>query len=164
MGKLMNRQEFTERLERHSKWRIEKFWEEDQENPFEVVEWEGNLGLDAGIDEAWDLICSTGSPDAYSNANAHLFVGTSTTAASSTQTGIQAGGVAKGMLSGYPTTASQDAVFKSSFASGEANISWQEFCLDNSSNENKALLRKLSNQGTKTSGQIWTLQLTVTMS
>ena len=160
----MEKQNLKDRLERSSKWQIEKYWEDDQQTPFEVVEWDGNLGLDAGIDEAWDLICVTGTPAGYSNANAHLYVGTSTTAASSTQTGIQAGSVVKGMLSGYPTTASQAAVFKSSFASGEANISWQEFCLDNSSVESKALLRKVSNQGTKTAGQIWTLQLSVTMS
>lgn len=150
----MNEQDLRDGLERHSKWRIEKFWEGNQKEPFEVVEWEGNLGLDAGLDEAWDLICSTGTPQAYNNVEAHLFVGTSTTAASSTQTGILAGGVAKGMLSTYPTTASQDAVFKSSFASAEANIAWQEFVLDNSSAESKALVRKVSNQGTKTAGQV----------
>jgi len=160
----MDKREMRDALERHSHWRIEKYREQDQANPFEVVEWDGNLGLDAGIDEAWDLICSTGSPSAYSNANAHLFVGTSTTAASSTQTGIQAGGVAKGMLAGYPTTSSQQAVFKSSFAGGEANQAWQEFVIDNSSSEDKALVRKVSDQGTKTSGQVWTLQLTITMS
>jgi len=163
----MEKQNLKDRLERSSKWQIEKYWEDDQQTPFEVVEWGGNLGLDEGIDEAWDLICGTGTPVAYSNANARLGVGDSTTAASSTQTALQAptNKLLKAMLAGYPTTTSQQAVFKSSFASAEANFAWQEFTVVNSSVEGgKNLLRKISNQGTKTAGQVWTLQISVTMS
>ena len=163
----MDKQNLRDGLERHSKWSIEKYWKDDQQTPFEVVEWDGNLGLDEGIDEAWDLICGTGTPVAYSNANARLGVGDSTTAASSTQTALQAptNKLLKAMLAGYPTTTSQTAVFKSSFASAEANFSWQEFTVVNSSVEGgKNLVRKLSNQGTKTAGQVWSLQLTITMS
>ena len=163
----MDKQNLRDSLERHSKWSIEKYWEHDQETPFEVVDWDGNLGLDEGIDEAWDLICTTGTPVAYSNANARLGVGDSTTAASSTQTGLQAptNKLYKAMLAGYPTTTSQQAVFKSSFAGAQANFSWQEFSVVNSSVEGgKNLVRKVSNQGVKTSGQVWTLQLTCTLS
>ena len=154
----MNKQNLRDSLERHSKWSIKKYWEDDQQTPFEVVEWEGNLGLTVGIAEAWDLICTTGTPVAYSNAKARLGVGDSATAASSTQTGLQAptNKLYKGMLAGYPTTTDKSAVFKSSFAAAEANFAWKEMVVDNSLTVAgvKPLVRKVSAQGTKTSGLI----------
>ena len=41
---------------------------------------DGNILLSEGIGELWDLVCGLGSPIAFSNANAYIGVGDSTTA------------------------------------------------------------------------------------
>jgi hypothetical protein len=51
------------------------------------------------------------------------------------------------------------------FGSADANYAWQEFTVANaSSGTGKNLNRKVSNQGTKASGQTWTLDLAITLS
>lgn len=125
-----------------------------------------NLLLNEGINAVWTLVAG-GSETAYNNANARLGVGDSTTAAAATQTALQAATntLFKAMDAGYPTFGtSQQIVFRSTFASADANFSWQEFSCDNGNAANKNLNRLVSNQGTKTSGQSWQLTLTVTLS
>ena len=51
---------------------------------------EGNILLSEGIGELWDLVCGLGSPTAFSNANAYIGVGDSTTAESAAHTDLQA--------------------------------------------------------------------------
>lgn len=127
----------------------------------------GNLLLNEGINEAWNLICAAGGTTAYNNANAQLGVGDSTTAAAATQTDLQAATnkLYKGMEAGFPTSGStQKATWKSSFGSSEANFAWQEFSLRNGATADKNLNRKVQAEGTKTSGQTWTLTLDITLS
>ena len=55
--------------------------------------------------------------------------------------------------------------FQAAMASGDANYSWQEFTVANaSSGTGKNLNRKVSNQGSKVAGQVWTIQLQITIS
>ncbi len=127
---------------------------------------EGNLLLNEGINSIWTLVAG-GSETAFNNANARLGVGDSTTAEAASQTDLQAATnkLFKAMDASYPTYGtSQKITFRTTFGSSEANYAWQEFSVDNGSTPLKNLNRKVSAQGTKTSGQSWQLTLDITLS
>ena len=134
--------------------------------PYEVIEGEGNCLLNSGIDEVWDLITGvvSGSDHIYDNSHAQIGVGDSDTAADATQTDLQAATnkTYKGMESGYPTSTSQKATFKSSFGSSDANYTWKEWVVKQQTSA-KCLNRKVEDLGTKTSGT-WTLEVSITLS
>ncbi|HEX2066091.1 MAG TPA: hypothetical protein VHI93_04690 [Candidatus Thermoplasmatota archaeon] len=105
----------------------------------------------------------TGAGTAFSNANARIGVGDSTTAEAASQTGLQAATnkTYKAMDSGYPTYGtSQQIVFRATFSGSEANYAWNEFTVDNGTT---SLNRTQSAQSTKASGQVWQLSCTVTL-
>jgi hypothetical protein len=161
----------AERL-RESKvtWKIRKFENEVAhlaDKPFDVVEIDGNIMLNEGINELWTLVCSS-SGTKFDNSNAYLGVGDSSTAENATQTGLQAAvnKLYKAMDGGYPTYGtSQKATWRSTFAGGEANFGWNEFTVANGNSDSAVNLnRKVSAQGTKVSGQVWELTLEITLS
>ena len=138
-----------------------------------------NLMLNAGITVLLNLLVGAGGQTNFSATNARVGVGTSSTAAVATQTGIQAGAFYQGMDGTYPQVSSQTVTFRATIASGNGNQSWQEFIIDNYaatggtsyttssptySSTLVALNRLVSNQGTKTSGQTWILTISVTES
>jgi len=130
--------------------------------PYEVIEEEGNLLLNSGIDEMWDLITGD-SANHFSNGSAQIGVGDSTTAAAATQTDLLGTNKTyKGMDSGYPTSSSQKATFKASFGDSEANYAWNEWVVKQATS-GKCLNRKVESLGTKASGT-WTLEVNVTLS
>ncbi len=127
----------------------------------------GNLLLNAGINTLWNLHAAQGSETNYGNSNARTGVGDSSTAESATQTDLQAATnkTYTAVDATFPTTGSnQQTIMQSTYAGGSANYSWQEFIIDNGATAAKRLNRKVSNQGTKTSGQSWVLKVTVTLS
>ena len=134
--------------------------------PYEVIEGEGNCLLNSGIDEIWDLITGvvSGNDHIYDNSYAQIGVGDSDTAAAATQTDLQAATnkTDKGMEGGYPTSTSQKATFKASFGNDDANHTWNEWVVKQSTST-KCLNRKVENLGTKTSGT-WTLEVSITLS
>jgi len=137
---------------------------------YDQVVAEGNLLLNEGGITMWNLIIANGSETAYNNANARTGVGNDgTTAPARTQTGLQGTTTTfKGMDTTYPTAPSAsgsgvDVVFKSTFATGEANHDWKEQTIDNGATPNKNIFRTTTNLGTKASGT-WTLQTTLTLS
>jgi len=132
-------------------------------SPYEVVDGEGNLLLNSGIDEIWDLVVGD-SASHFNNAGAQIGVGDSTTPASATQTDLQAATnkTYKGMESGYPASTSQKATFKASFGDSEANYAWNEWVVKQSAS-GKCLNRKVESLGTKASGT-WTLEVNITLS
>jgi len=134
-------------------------------DPYETKEINGNLLLNEGIAELWDLAITTGSTK-FDNTNARLGVGDSATAAAATQTDLQAATnkTYKAMEATYPSRSAQTVTWRSVFASGDANYAWQEFVVDNGATALKTLNRKVSAQGTKASGQTWTLDLDITLS
>lgn len=164
----------VEKLSYKTLWTIRKFesdeaqhaWERGEGQPYETIEIEGNLLLNEGIAELWDLVCGLGSPTAFSNANARLGVGDSSTAESANQTDLQAATnkTYKAMSASYPQRSGQTVTWRAVFASGDANYAWNEFCVDNGSTAGKTLNRKVSAQGTKAVGQSWTLDLAITLS
>lgn len=128
---------------------------------------DGNLLLNEGIGELLDVACGLGSPTAFNNANAYLGVGDSSTAEGATQTGLQASTnkAYKAMASGYPQRSNQTVTFRAVFGSGDANHAWNEMSVANGNSDTaKNLNRKVSAQGTKASGQVWTLDLSITLS
>lgn len=128
---------------------------------------DGNLLLNEGIAELWDLVIASGSPTAFNNANAYIGVGDSSTAASASQTGLQASTnlAYAGMESGYPVRSNQTVTWRAVFGSSVANFAWQEFTVANgNSNSADNLNRVVSNQGTKASGQTWTVDVSITLS
>ncbi len=125
----------------------------------------GNLMLNEGINELFTLICSA-SGTKYDNTNAQTGVGDSTAAEAATQTDLQgANKTYKGMVAGFPTYGTgQKATWKSEYGGADANYAWQEFIVRNGATALKDILRKVSAQGTKTSGQIWELSVELTLS
>lgn len=129
----------------------------------------GNLLLNVGINSMWGLITALNSQTAYSNANAYIGVGDSSTAASASQTGLQGSNKTfKAMNSGYPTAgSSQQAVWQSSFGSSDANYAWNEILVASGNNPPTtgiAMNRLVSSMGTKASGATWVATLTITLS
>lgn len=150
-------------------WMIERFGsDEDFRNnrPYAVSKFEGNIMLNAGINELWKLVCGTGARQ-FNEANSVLGVGDSTEAAAANQTGLRS--VTNKAYSlveeGYPTFgANQQATWRATFGTTEANFSWQEFVVANgSSNASITLNRKVSDQGTKVAGTSWRLSITITL-
>lgn len=150
-------------------WRVTKFApgvDPKKGKPYEVIEVDGNLGLNEGLQEMINLLVGAGTPTAYDNTNARLGVGDSTTAAAATQTDLQAATnkLYKAMDATYPTVAAQTITFRSTFGSAEANWAWEEYTVDNGATAAKNLNRKVSSLGTKLSGSTWVLDLQITFS
>jgi hypothetical protein len=131
--------------------------------PYEVIEGEGNCLLNTGIDEMWDLMVGD-SGNHFNNASAQIGVGDSGTAASPSQTDLQAATnkTYKGMESGYPTSTGQKATFKASFGASDANYTWNEWVVKQTTS-GKCLNRKVESLGTK-SGGTWILEVNITLS
>jgi hypothetical protein len=131
--------------------------------PYEVIEGEGNCLLNSGIDEMWDLITGD-SANHFNNGGAQIGVGDSNTAAAAAQTDLQAAAnkTYKAMDTGYPTSTTQKATFRASFGAGDANYTWSEWVVKQSTS-GKCLNRKVDSMGTK-SGGTWTLEVSITLS
>jgi len=149
-------------------WTIRKYLDDAafaRGEAYEQVEIDGNLLLNEGIQALLDLGIGTGGT-AFNNTNARLGVGDSSTAESASQTDLQAASnkTYKAMEASYPSRSGQTITFRSVFGSADANYAWNEFSVDNGAAAGKNLNRKVSAQGTKASGQTWTLDLSITLS
>lgn len=156
-----------DKLNHKTLWTIRRYADDDAfaaDQPYEVSEIEGNLLLNEGIALLWDLGIGAGG-SAWNNANAYLGVGTSSTAAAATDTGLIGTAVYKAMSATYPQRSNQTVTWRAVFGSSDANQAWEEFTVSNTSaNGGTNLNRKVSSQGTKTAGQTWTLDLAITLS
>jgi hypothetical protein len=128
---------------------------------------EGNLGLNEGLGELIDIICTLGTPTKWDNTNARLGVGDSNTAPAATQTGLQAATnkTWKAMDATYPQRSAQTAEWRSTFGTADANYAWEEYTVVNAADDTgKNLNRCIASKGTKASGETWTLSLKITFS
>lgn len=153
----------------NTRWKITKYkTDKDYMNdlPFDQVLINGNMLLNEGIGALLNLL--TGAAEtAFNNANAYIGIGDSSAAEAATQTGLQAttNKLYKAIEAGYPAIAGQTVTFRAVFGSAEANFSWQEFTVANGNSDAAVNLnRKISNQGTKASGQTWTIDLEISFS
>ena len=135
-------------------WKIDKF---DSKTGKKIghEEFLGNCLANEGIEEWFKLIATTGAVQ-YDNTNAFLIVGTGSGAATASDNqGTFTAGVTKLMEATYPqvaAAASHKCTWKASYGSGDANQVWGEFGLLNHATTGKLANRKVSAQGTKTSG------------
>lgn len=132
--------------------------------PYEVYEWKGNIGLQEGLQEMWDLVIGAGGTP-FNNTNTYVGVGDSDTGAVSTQVGLSGTSkFYKKVSAGYPSRSGQTVTFLSVFASDEANFHWKEFTVANGSSDSaKNLFRKVHVRDTKLAGEEWTLEVKVTL-
>ncbi len=144
--------------------------------PFDVDEREGNLLVIGGVSALWQfLIGNPAALTAFNNANAHLGVGNSSTAAADTQTDLQ-GVVAgvdkfrKAMDATYPqhtdstgAAGSKSLTLRSTFGTADANITWAEWGVFNASSAGRMLNRKVEALGTKTNTATWVLTVTLSL-
>ena len=125
---------------------------------------DGNVLLNEGIAELL-LLLTGGAATAFNQTNAYLGVGTDATAESATDTGLGANPVYVQCEAGYPQIAGQTVTWRAVFGSAVANQAWNEFTVANANSDaGDNLNRKTSAQGTKTAGQTWTLDLSITFS
>jgi hypothetical protein len=101
----------------------------------------------------------------FTNANAHIGVGDSSTAFAAAQTDLQAATnkMRKAMDATYPTRATNVLTFRSTFATGDANWAWNEWGVFNASSAGTMLNRKVESLGTKASTQSWQFTVTLTV-
>lgn len=147
-------------------------------SPEDVVEIEGNLLLNEGIQRMVDLMIAAVSnqvaANAYGSTNAFIGVGDSSTAEAATQTDLQAATnhFYKGMNATFPSRSSQTVSFASDFTSAEANYAWAEWSVTAGATTASGsgfligttnLNRKVSALGTKSTGT-WTLTAQITFS
>jgi hypothetical protein len=132
--------------------------------PYEISQFEDNILLNEGITRLQNLLIGGGGT-AYNNAGSWLGVGTSSGSVSAVQTGLSGTASYRPMEATYPLIASQTTTWRSVFDGENGNGSWQEFTVANGSgNSAENLNRKVSDQGIKSSGSTWTLDLSITWS
>lgn len=110
-------------------------------------------------------IIQDGPPTPFNNANAHIGVGDSSTAFAATQTDLQAATnkVRVGMDTGYPIINVNVLGFQATFGTSVGNFTWNEWAIFNASTAGVMFNRKVENNGTKTSGQIWVFSTQLTI-
>lgn len=150
-------------------WRITKYANKEAKeegNPYEEKTIGGNILVNEGINELLTILCSAASGTKFDNTNARLIVGTGSGAATATDTeGTFTAGVKAGMEDGYPTYGTnQQVTWKASYDGDTANQAWNEFGVLNAASAGKLLNRRVEEEGTKTAGQVWDLQLTISLS
>lgn len=133
--------------------------------PYETIVRHRNGLLNVGINLLWSLLAG-GAGQAFTNAVARIGVGASSTGFNASQTDLQDGSTPswKAMVTSYPTYGtSQLITFMASWGSGDANIAWNEWAVDNGGTAHVLLNRKVESLGTKTTGT-WTLTVQISLS
>lgn len=152
----------------HDRWTFEKYASQEDYaagNPYEVNKVEqGNLLLNSGINEMWDLIAGD-SANYFDNTNARLGVGDDDTAAQATDTDLIGTNTAYlEMETNYPDAGSDEKIIFRGVADGDtANHDWNEFVAKQNTS-GICLNRLVTDQGTKASGQVWTVTLEISLS
>lgn len=156
------------RYENHDKWLESKILGDYEKHSFKNSIIHGNLLLQQGAANIWNAVTGLAVTTDYSNANARVGVSTNTTAAAATDTEL--GGASEtyvGMDTSFPAlsgTGNVTAEFQSVFTSALGNHAWESFGVDNGSTASLLMNRVVSSQGTKASGQTWTVKVSLTAS
>jgi hypothetical protein len=166
------------------KWRarirVEKFHGDDTtQKPYAIREHTGNLLMYGGASCQWETLIGNGTGTAgqaltyFNNANAAIGAGDSNTAAAATQTDLQSvsNKPRVGMDSTFPThtdattSGAATITFRSTFATGTANIACAEWGVFNSPTAatGRMLNRAVTSLGTKTSASAWQFTVTLTL-
>jgi hypothetical protein len=131
--------------------------------PYAVVEKKGNLVLASGMNAIWNLVTGANSSH-YDNTNTYIGVGDSNTAANENQTDLLGSNKTyKQCYEGFPVAAGKSFIAFAIFAESEANHAWNEFVVKNNTT-NVCLNRGVQSFGTKTSGEVWPMQIEIQLS
>jgi len=119
----------------------------------------------AGRNFIAQAIINDASPSFFTNALAYLGVGDSNTIFNAAQTDLQAASnkLRKAMDATFPTRATNEITFQSTFGTSEANFTWNEWGTFNAAAAGTMLNRKVESLGTKTAAQSWQLNVTITV-
>ncbi len=141
-----------------------------------VEDFTSNLLTTAGLNRITSLIIAGGG-QGLTNTSGRIGVGDDSTAASVGQTDLVAASGSthryfQPMDATYPSQANGVITAKATFGTGDGNFAWAEWCLDVSTPTAAGgttvgplmLNRKVASLGTKVSGAIWALTVTVTLS
>lgn len=166
----MNAMKQEQKAYYRTKWAVRKYANQADYEAGRLMaepeEIDGNILLNEGITALLTLLIGGGGT-AFNNANAYIGVGDSSTAESAAHTGLQASSnkAYVAMSATYPQVSGQSVAFRSAFDGTTANFAWNEFTVANGNSDSATNLnRKVSSQGTKASGQVWTIDLTITLS
>jgi hypothetical protein len=134
--------------------------------PREIVKGEGNLLANVGIAILLDKLIGAGSAQVYDNGHARMGVGTGSGPAAAADTDASfTNPVWVAMDASYPSRSGTTLTFQSTFGSAVANQAWTEWGIDNGSVATVLLNHKAPvTYGTKSSGETWVHQVTVTIS
>lgn len=101
----------------------------------------------------------------FNSTNAVIGVGDSAAAFSAAQIDLQASvnKFRKAMDATYPQRTANVTVYKSTYASAEANYAWNEWGVFNDPAAGTMLNRVVEYNGTKLAGQTWYFQVTLTI-
>lgn len=124
-----------------------------------------NLLMNTGLTDIGNGLTSAGLATPYTNANANIGVGDSMTEADVGQTDLQAATnkLRKVMDATYPTVSNGVYTFRSTFATSDANFSWQEWAVFNAPSTGRMLNRAVTSLGVKTSAASWQLTVAITI-
>lgn len=161
------------------KWTVEKFHEGELE-PYDQIAVEGNLIMYGGAASIWDLVTggefgAGAAIAAFNAANSFIGVGNGTTSEDATVNDLQGASKHRELMDATyplnPGTAwtsgassdpeNADCVWRSSFESADANFAWNEVALFNDAAAGQMLNRRVFSFGTKVSGDVWTVELTL---
>lgn len=141
-------------------------------SPYEVGAAFGNVITNAGW-QALLAAATTGGTPLFTASKGRLGVGTVSTAATAADTHLGGDGSSSTALYKFmaaaPTVGSgtnRTWTFVATFGSSDFNQSWQEFGIDQGTADGSSVTavffnHAISNQGTKTSGQVWTATATL---
>ncbi|MEM3463888.1 MAG: hypothetical protein QXL91_03400 [Candidatus Bathyarchaeia archaeon] len=120
-----------------------------EQKPYCIEESEHNCFLIEGMNYMWRLILGESGLTPFNASNAYIGVGDGTTAENESQTGLQGTSkFYKGMASGYPKgpadAGDKKAVFRSVFASDEANFAWNEVTVANGNSDAAVNMLRIS--------------------
>ena len=148
----------------YTHWVVKKY-NQGETVPFEVIEFDGNVLLNEGINALWTLLAG-GIEDAFDNTNSYIGVGDGTAGESAGHVGLQgANKVYVGMQAAFPTYgADQSITWQAVFGAGVGTFAWQEYTVANGNSDAATnLLRKVQSLGTKAAASTWTLTVTRTL-
>ena len=136
--------------------------------PDEVLVVEGNLLLNAGITRLLNLLVGAGG-QAFDATHCRVAVGDSSTAASASQTDLQAATNKYYKLVDSVNVSGQTVTIVATYGSSQGNFAWNEWGIDvgtadGSTVTTPMLNRKVASLGTKASGSTWVITVTITIS
>lgn len=140
------------------------------DEPAEVLVVDGNVLLNAGITRILNLLIGTGATQAFDATHTRIGVGDSSTAATASQTDLQAAtNKLWNLVTAVGTVSSQTVTFTTTFASGDANFAWNEWAIDQGTAQGTTVTapcldRKVASMGTKTSAGSWVISIAITLS